>query len=156
MIEVKRSPSLEASARESRAAYERGDDSWYADHTAESGELLFYGSAPDEEFRGREAILSLTIAESRAMNDAAGISTDDEPRLECFEAGDTGWIVAHGHFGLADGSSVPTRAVTVLVRDGETWKRVFGSVHVVVPNELLTPGSPIAVHSDSTAEAAPA
>jgi hypothetical protein len=144
MIEIRRSPELEERVRESRSAMERGDDGWFAEHTAEAGDVLFYGSAPDEEFRGRDAVLSLTIAEARAMNEAAGVSEDEDPQVECFEAGDAGWVVVHGHFKLANGSTVPTRSVTVLVRDGATWKRVFGAVHVVVSNDLLVPGSPLA------------
>jgi len=145
MVEVKRSSDLEARVRESREAVRAGDDQWFADHTAEDGEILFYGTAPGEEWRGRDAVLSLTVAEGRAMNEAAGISESENPDFECFEAGDTGWTVAHGHFKLADGSVVPVRSVTVLVRDEGTWKRVFGAVHVLVPNELLTPGSPLAL-----------
>jgi hypothetical protein len=148
MIEVKHSVELDELARQTRAAYERGDDSWFADHTADAGDVLFYGSAPDEEFRGREAVLALTIARSRAMNEAAGISDDVPPEVECFEAGGAGWVVAHGTFKLADGSAVPVRSVTVLCRDDGGWKRVFGSINVVASNDLLVPGSPLAVQPE--------
>ena len=144
MIEVKRSGEIEARVREAKEAVRSGDDQWFADHTADAGEILFYGTAPGEEWRGRDAVLSLTLADARALNEEVGISESDDPDTECFEAGDTGWTVTHGHFKLADGSVVPVRSVTVLVRDEGTWKRVFGAVHVLVPNELLTPGSPLA------------
>ena len=144
MVEVKRSVDLDEHVRESREAVRSGNDRWFADHTAEAGDVLVYGSAPDEEWRGREAALSLTLAEGRAMNEAAGVTEDESPQFECFEADDAGWIVGHSHFKLADGSTVPTRSVTVLVRADGTWKRVFGAVHVVVPNELLIAGTPLA------------
>lgn len=153
MIEVKHSAELEEKVLESHEAIARGDDSWFAEHTAEAGDVLFYGTAPDEEFRGRDAVLSLTIAQSRELNEAAGITEDDMRQRECFEAGDTGWVVMHGHFRLSDGSLVPTRSVTVLVRDDGTWKRVFGSINVVTSNDLLVPGSPLAVQAESLAGA---
>lgn len=145
MIEVKRSAALlEERARELPKAIERGDDAWFADRTADAGEILVYGTAPGEEWRGREAVLSLTLAETRALNEAAGVSEGDQPRIECFEAGDTGWVVVHSHFKLDDGTVVPTRGVSILVRDDGTWKRVFGAVHVLVENDLIVPGSPLA------------
>jgi hypothetical protein len=144
MLEVRRSVELEEQVRESREAVRSGNDQWFADHTAEGGEILFYGTDPGEEWRGRDAVLSLTLAESRALMDTAGISEEEDPIVECFETGDTGWVVTHGRFKLADGSAVPVRGVAILVRDEGTWKRVFGAVHVLVSNDLLTPGSPLA------------
>ena len=144
MVEVKRSEELEARVAESRKAVETGDDTWFADHTADAGDVLFYGTAPGEEWRGRDAVLSLTTGQGRALNEQAGVVEDSDPTVECFEAGDAGWVVVHGQFELPDGSQVPTRSVTFLVRDGDTWKRVFGAAHVLVPNELLVPGSPLA------------
>jgi len=142
MIEIKRSAELEVRVRESLQAAKEGDDQWFADHTA-NGDVLFYGTA-GEEFRGRDAVLSLSLAESRAQSEAAGITQDENPEFECFEAGDAGWVVYHTHFGLANGSRVPVRSVIVLVRDDGDWKRVFGSVSIDVDDALLTPGSPLA------------
>jgi hypothetical protein len=34
--------------------------------------------------------------------------------------------------------------VTVLAREGGEWKTVMGGAHVLVANELIGPGSPIA------------
>jgi len=142
MVEVMRSPELEERARESVRAVQDGDDRWFEDHTGEAGDILFYGTAPGEEWRGRDAVLSLTRGEAQRLMEEGGLS-EDEPAFECFEAGDAGWIVAHGSFRLADGSTIPLRSVVVLVRDEGTWKRVFGAVHVLAPNELLAPGSPL-------------
>jgi archaellum component FlaG (FlaF/FlaG flagellin family) len=69
--------------------------------------------------------------------------------VETFRAGDTGVTVTHTSFVLADGSSIPLRSITVLTRDGDTWKTVVNAVQVVVPNELIGPGSPLAVASAS-------
>jgi ketosteroid isomerase-like protein len=146
MIEVKRSVELEEKVRESRAAVRSRDAQWLADHVADGGDIILYGTAPDEEWRGRDAFLALALGEVSALMDEAGISDDEEPSVECFEAGDTGWVVTHSHFRLADGSTVPIRALAILVRDEGTWKSVFASTGVLVPNHLLAPGSPLASH----------
>lgn len=150
MIEVKRSSELEAQVRESFDAIRSGDDQWFADHTPEAGDLLVYGSAPGEEWRGRDAVLSLTLGRSRELNEEAGVREDENPEFECFEAGDTGWVVVHGRFLLADGSSVPTRGVSVFVPDDGKWKRVLFAAQVLAPNELLAPGSPLATRPAET------
>ena len=65
--------------------------------------------------------------------------------VEAYEAGDAGWIVTHDRFTLDDGSWVANRIVTVVVRDreGGTWKTVLTASQILVPNELLLPGSPL-------------
>jgi hypothetical protein len=62
-----------------------------------------------------------------------------------YEAGDAGWIVTHDRHTLDDGSWVAHRNVTVVVRDhdGGGWKRVVTASQILVPNELLLPGSPL-------------
>lgn len=145
MIEVRGSAELEQIVRESVAAIKAGDDEWFAAHMADGGDVLFYGSAPGEEWRGRDAVLGLTSREIRAWMEESDVAEEEDPAFECFEAGDTGWIVVHGNFILSDGSKVPTRGVTVMTRDAGDWKRVFAAVHVLAPNELLAPGSPLAV-----------
>jgi SnoaL-like protein len=145
LVEVKRSAELEQYVRASFEAVRSGDQQWFVDHTADAGDVLFYGTAPGEEYRGRDAVLALAAGQAQANMEESGLSEEENPEFECFEAGDTGWVVFHGNFVLADGSKVPVRGVTVVVRDGDDWKRVFGAVHALPPNELLAPGSPLAV-----------
>jgi hypothetical protein len=65
--------------------------------------------------------------------------------VEAYEAGDAGWIVTHDRHTLDDGSWVAHRNVTIVVRDrdGGGWKRVLTASQLLVPNDLLLPGSPL-------------
>jgi hypothetical protein len=152
MVTVRRSPELEALAEEARQRFRNGDNDWFAATTAH-GEVIAYGSAPEEVWRGRDAVLDLTVEHIRTLNESAGLVADENADVETegYETGDTGWIVTHGHFRLKDGSTVPTRSISVCVRDDDGWKFVLSGVDVVVPNELIAPGSPLV-----TREAAPA
>jgi ketosteroid isomerase-like protein len=144
MVTAKRSPDLVAFARQWRDAYHAGDDAFSADHTAH-GEVMMLGSAPEETFRGRDAVLALSIEESTRMNEEAGLSSDPDPDAvtEAWEAGDAGWVVTHGNWRMADGSSIPTRMISVFARDDDgSWKGVFWGAHVLVPNDALRPDSP--------------
>jgi hypothetical protein len=149
MLTVKRSPELEEFAREARRRFEAGDESWFAETTAH-GTVTSFGTAPDEQSHGREAVLALTREQLQEMNAAAGLEITasgeaGEDLVEAYEAGDAGWIVTHGRFTLDDGSWVANRIITVLVR-GDTdrgWKTVLTASQLLVPNELLSPGSPL-------------
>ncbi len=70
------------------------------------------------------------------------VSITRSPELE---AGDAGWIVTHDRFMLEDGSWVANRVVSVVIRDSATggWQSVLTASQVLVPNELLTAGSPL-------------
>ena len=149
MVTSKRSPELEEFAREARRRFIAGDDAWFAQTTAH-GDVSSFGTAPEEESRGREAVLALTMEQINEMNSAGGLELADveEPAgdaVEAYEAGDAGWIVTHDRFTLDDGSWVANRIVTVVVRDreGAGWKTVLTASQILVPNELLLPGSPL-------------
>jgi hypothetical protein len=84
------------------------------------------------------------------MNEAAGLDIAEadeaaEDVLEAYQAGDAGWIVTHGRLTFEDGSSVANRVVNVLVRypDDGGGKWVLTTSQLLVPNELLQPGSPL-------------
>jgi hypothetical protein len=149
MINVKRSAELEEFGREGRRRFEAGHEAWFEQTTAH-GEVGSFGTAEEEQSRGREAVLALTIEQIREMNEASGLDLDgpgeaDEDVLEAYQAGDAGWIVTHSHFTFEDGSSVANRVVNVVVRDPEDggWKWVLTTSQLLVPNELLQPGSPL-------------
>jgi hypothetical protein len=142
MVTVKRSSELMERVKRVRQAAAEGDDEWF-ERSRGDGEVLAFGSAPGEEFRGSEQWPRMAAA--RQMNEDAGITDDEveDERVEAFEAGDAGWIVLHGSFQFADGSRVPTRSISVLARDDDgSWKTVLISTHVLVPNEALQVGSP--------------
>ncbi|HVW89818.1 MAG TPA: hypothetical protein VHC01_10165 [Gaiellaceae bacterium] len=149
MITVTRSPELEEIAREGRRRFEAGDRAWFEQTTA-FGEVGSFGTAPDEQSRGREAVLALTVDEIRDLNADAGLEIagneiDDDEVVEAYQAGDAGWIVTHGRFTFEDGTWAPNRVVSVLVRDpdGSGWKSVLTVSQLLVPNELLGEGSPL-------------
>jgi hypothetical protein len=69
-------------------------ESWFEQTTAH-GEVGSFGTAEEEQSRGREAVLALTIEQIREMNSASGLDIDepgeaDEDLLEAYQAGDAG------------------------------------------------------------------
>jgi hypothetical protein len=72
MIKVDRSPELVEFAREGRRRFEAGDTAWFEQTTA-YGEVSSFGTAPDEQSRGREAVLALTMEQIGEMNETAGL-----------------------------------------------------------------------------------
>lgn len=149
MVTVKRSEELEEFAREGRRRFEAGDQAWFGETTAH-GEVTSFGTAAEEQSRGREAVLALTTEQIREMNESAGLDMSDadaadEDVFEAYEAGDTGWVVTHGRFTFEDGSWVANRVVNVVVRDPDDggWKSVLTTSQLLVPNELLLPDSPL-------------
>lgn len=139
---VRRSEELERLAVEGRQAFERRDEEWRAQHTAD-GEVVAFGTDPHEIWRGRDAVLGLTSAEVMETNDDLGLKYEEES-VEGYEAGDAGFVITHGRFVLADGSAFPTRSVMFLIKEGESWKSVCGGLSLVVRNELIAAGSPLA------------
>lgn len=148
MVTVTRSPELEEWAREARRRFESADQPWFEQTTAH-GQVSSFGTAPDEQARGRESVLAL-LDGLHEMNEGAEpghAATDDEDGevVEAYEAGDAGWIVTQGRFTFDDGSWAPNRVVNVLVRDpdGSGWKSVLVTSQLLVPNDLLLAGSPL-------------
>jgi hypothetical protein len=104
----------------------------------------------EEQSRGREAVLALTREEIRAMSEAAGLeigetSEGGEDLFEAYQAGGAGWIVTHSRFTFEDGSWVSNRVVNVVARDPDDggWKWVLTTSQLLVPNDVLQPGSPL-------------
>jgi hypothetical protein len=151
MVTASRSEELEEFAREGRRRFEAGDQAWL-EHTTAYGEVGSFGTAPEEQSRGREAVLALTTEQILELNEAAGIAMAapdeaEEDVVEAYQAGDVGWIVTQGRFTFEDGSWTANRVVSVVVRDGEDgeWKTVLTASQLLVPNELLQPGSPLRI-----------
>ena len=156
MVTVDRSPELEEFAREGRRRFEAGDTAWFEQTTA-YGEVSSFGTAPDEQSRGRDEVLALTMDQVREMNEAAGLDVAPAPEegeedvVEAYHAGDVGWIVTHGRFTFEDGSWTANRVVSVVVRDpvGGGWKSVLTASQLLVPNELLLSDSPLRTPSET-------
>jgi hypothetical protein len=152
MVTVTRSSELEGWAREARRRFESADQAWFEQTTA-YGEVSSFGTAPDEQSRGREAVLAM-MEELHGIDEAAepdaAASGEDEELVEAYEAGDSGWIVTHGRFTFEDGSWVANRVVNVVVRDpdGSGWKSVLVTSQLLVPNELLLADSPLRVPAE--------
>jgi len=122
---IRRSAELEEFGRRARQAFEERDNPWLEEHTA-SGDVLAFGTDPGEVFRGRDAVLGLTAEDIAEINERAGITVEFD-ETEAYEAGDAGWIVMHGRFVLADGSSIPVRSLIVVVREDGEWKAGMGA-----------------------------
>lgn len=156
MIKVERSPELEEFAREGRRRFEAGDTAWFEQTTAH-GEVGSFGTAPEEQSRGRDAVLALTTEQIREVNEAAGLDiavpeeAGAEEVVEAYQAGAVGWIVTHGRFTFEDGSWAANRVVNVVIRDpdDDRWKSVLTASQLLVPNDLLLPGSPLRSPTDS-------
>jgi hypothetical protein len=150
MITVTRSTELEEWAREARRRFEAGDSAWFEETTA-YGDVGGFGTAEEERSIGRDEVLALTKSQIDEMHEASGLDmaeaaeNPDEDLMEGYQAGDVGWIVTHGRFTFEDGSWTANRIVSVVVRDAEDggWKSVLTTSQVLVPNELLLPGSPL-------------
>ncbi|HVC88189.1 MAG TPA: nuclear transport factor 2 family protein [Gaiellaceae bacterium] len=155
MVTVDRSPELEEFAREGRRRFEAGDTAWFEQTTA-CGDVSSFGTAPDEQSRGRDEVLALTMEQVGEMNEAAGLDVaapeqGEDDVVEAYQAGDVGWIVTHGRFTFEDGSWTANRVVSVVVRDpeGDGWKSVLTASQLLVPNELLLSGSPLRTPSET-------
>lgn len=156
MVTAYRCEELEEFAREGRRRFEAGDSAWFEQTTAH-GEVSSFGTAPGEESRGRDAVLALTTEQIREMNEAAGLDIappgdgGEEDVIEAYQAGDVGWIVTRGRFTFEDGSWTANRVVNVVVRDPDQggWKSVLTSSQLLVPNDLLAPGSPLRIPAES-------
>jgi len=147
MVTVTRSPELEEWAREARRRFESADQAWFEQTTA-YGEVSSFGTAPDEQTRGREAVLAmmegLHETNEAAEPSIAAVEEEEEDVVEAYEAGDAGWIVTHGRFTFDDGSWAANRVVNVVVRDPDGgWKSVLVTSQLLVPNELLHADSPL-------------
>ena len=149
MVTVTRSPELEEWAREARRRFESADKAWFEQATA-FGEVSSFGTAWEEQLRGREGVLAMLddlheIEEAAELGAAAGGEAEEEEGVEAYEAGDAGWIITHGRFTFDDGSWAQNRIVNVVVRDSDDgdWKSVLVTSQLLVPNDLLQPGSPL-------------
>jgi SnoaL-like domain len=150
-METRRSPELERQIAEGRAAQDRGDNEWFAAHSA-GGEILMAGTAPGEIARGRAEVFAPQYS-IQAMNDelASLQMRLEHGDVEAYEAGDAGFAVSEGRFAFEDGTAVPTRSVTIFARENGEWFAIGSLMSVIAPNELLAPGSPLAVGDPAAA-----
>ena len=153
-MEVRRSRELEELMEEARAARARGDDNWFHERTA-PGEAVMFGTAPDEVTRGHDEIIGgPKIADYEQAHEGAGIKLV-QGHSEAYETEHAGWAITDTPIELNDGTHVPGRNVTIFVRDREgQWLMAASFLSVVVSDDLLTPGSPIAQAAASATDQA--
>jgi hypothetical protein len=150
-MDIERSPELEKLTEESYAAWERGDAQWYSDHLS-SQDPIMLGSAPDEEMRGQQVINDATVA-ALAERDGWGFKSVQRRVLDARQCGDIGWTLTESRWEFEDGSYVPVRGLVIGHREDGTWKLVVGLTAPAVPNDLLSPGSPLLHPAETLASA---
>ncbi len=102
------------------------------------------GTAPGAVARGREAILAAL---------ASGDAEDGEPlvdtHVEAFADGDLGYVYADAIWTSPDGTTFPIRGLVVAHKEAGRWRYLYGLNAIPVPDEILTPGSPLAIAPDN-------
>jgi len=140
-MDIERSPELEKLAEEAHAAWERGDSQWFADHLSPHDPIMF-GSAPEEETRGAEAI-GESAAAVFAERDAWPVRSVHRRVLDARRCGDIGWTLVESRWEFEDGSYLPVRGVTITHYEDGIWKAVVNLTAPAFSNDLIRPGSPI-------------
>ncbi|MEO8290770.1 MAG: nuclear transport factor 2 family protein [Gaiellaceae bacterium] len=140
---IERAPELEELVEQANEAYRAGDFDTVVASLSEDDALLVVGTDPDELWQGREEIVESLRAEmaSRGEEGSPQSSTSES---HGFRSGDIGWVFTRGQFGLADGSEIPTRTISILQRENGDWKFVQFVSSIAVPNSALEAGSPLA------------
>jgi hypothetical protein len=140
-MQIERSSELEQLTQESYDAWDRGDMGWFADHLSTQDPIMF-GSAPDEEMRGSEAIADAT-GRALAERESWPFKPTDRRIVDARQCGDLGWSLIESKWEFDDGTYVPTRGLTIWHREDGQWKMVLGLVAPAFANELLHAGSPV-------------
>jgi hypothetical protein len=150
LVVVRRSPELEQLVHEAQAARDGGDDAWFEERTA-AGEVVQFGTAPGEVSRGYEEVHRSKIADYEQAHEAAGFKMVIGD-VEAYESGRAGWAITDVRFQLTDGSYVPARDITIFVRGpDDDWLIAATFLSVVARDELITPGSPLAITATASA-----
>lgn len=141
-MQIEHSPELEQLTHESYDAWQHGDAAWLADHLSAEDPIMF-GSAPDEEMRGSDAITEMTD-KALAARASWPFKPTDRRIVDARECGDVGWSLIEQRWEFEDGSYLPTRGLTIWHREEGRWKMVVGLVAPAFSDDLLHAGSPIA------------
>jgi hypothetical protein len=140
---LQRDPELEQFAREEgRRAFRDRDVAWLQAHTSTDPSVLTVGTDPGEVFRGYDAVVATMREVFETWPD--GAPEPPRPEVEAYRVGDIGWSIAFGTFTMPDGTSFPSRSMTIYQRENDVWKVLHNVFSLGVPNELLVPGSPLA------------
>jgi hypothetical protein len=146
-MQIERSSELEQLTQESYDAWDRGDAGWFADHLSTQDPIMF-GSAPDEEMQGSEAIADAT-RKALAERESWPFKPTDRRVVDARQCGDLGWSLIESKWEFDDGTYVPTRGLTIWHREDGTWKMVLGLVAPAFANDLLHAGSPVTQRTEA-------
>jgi len=127
------SPALVALVRAAYDALSSDPAAFFEHHLAEEVTPLIIGTAPDEWWSGREAILETVRTQSEG---ASGIAVRASAPA-AFETGDTGWIIDRPSFHLPDGRRVPARLTVACHREHGQWRIAVWHISLGVDNAVL-------------------
>jgi hypothetical protein len=116
-------------------AYNTGDESFMADHTARQEGMLIIGTDPDEWWDTPEVFLEALREDLKQFRD---IGVRVEPgNPQAFEEGTIGWLADRPVFYLPDGTVLESRVTAVLRYQEDQWKFVQQHFSYAVLNEDL-------------------
>ncbi len=98
------------------------------------------GTQPGAVIRGREALLT-----ALGTGDIEEGQPLVETHVEAFADGDLGYVYADAVWTSPDGTAFPIRGLVVAHKGGGRWRYLHGLNAITVPDEILTPGSPLAI-----------
>ena len=138
---LERAPELEQ-AHEEFAAALRGRDvtalrEMISDHPATTSR----GTDPTEVVRGRDEFLAAI------ENEPEGEYSFTDNHCEAYAEGDLGYVYAESVLRLPNGADFQLRGLAVAHRENGRWRFHHGLNAIPVPNDLLTPASPLALRT---------
>ena len=129
-------PDLEQAHKDMTDAFNRGDVERLRELISTHPAAISRGTAPDEVFRGPEAIHAAMAEGAQATPQ---ITTTN---IEAYADGDLGYVYAENTFIDPDGNEYPSRGLAVCRREDGQWRYLHGLAAIPIPNEMLTTDSP--------------
>lgn len=131
---MERSPELEELVAAWFASATAGDPSLVDRHVSRGEGTRLVGSAPDEWFRGGDAVAEFLRGE---VERSGGKATFSPSETEAFSEGTVGWATTRLTITLPDGGQVSPRWSSVFVREDGVWKFVQTHASIGVPNDQI-------------------
>ncbi len=111
--------------------------------TAQLGEVLSsfpevsaFGTAPEEWWTGRDALLREDVLERKAR-EGLGVQYIPDQHPGAWVEGDFGWLTDNPILRLPNGHEQRFRLTTIFHREGGEWKIVHQHYSIGVPNESV-------------------
>lgn len=128
---MERAPELEALTRAMYEATAKGDLAFFERHVSRAEALDVIGTAPDEWWRDRAALLDALRAQKQAAGDAFALAPGD---LRAYRHGDVGWVCDRPIMRVGTASAA-CRHTAVYVRTNGAWTIVQQHFSIGVPND---------------------